>query len=347
MRAHQASPPETSTRTAGTDPLALAQELVYLSREEVIGLGLTSQDILVLVEQALIDHGRQRYEMPAKIGVHPHADVFYHAMPAHLPSRNAVGCKWIECYPRNPAQFGLPQTTGVLIMNDPASGCPVAIMDSTWITAMRTPAVTVLAAAALHPHARTFGMIGCGVQGREHVRFADAHLTGLEAIHVYDSRPDVAIRLVAELSGSVGVPLIVAACAEELVKSCEVISSATVILKEPLAVVKDEWVTSGQTILPCDLNTYWDPAIAHRADAYIVDSIEEHRLFADMGYFPDGLAPISAETGAVLAGLSPGRTNLDQVIVNSNIGMAVCDVAVGREVYERAVAHGAGRRLPL
>lgn len=125
------------------------------------------------------------------------------------------------------------------------------------------------------------------------------------------------------------------------------LSSATIILKEPLAVVKDEWISPGQTILPCDLNTFWDPNIAKRADAYIVDSIDEHELFADMGYFPGGLPPIAAETGAVLAGLAPGRTEANQIIVNSNIGMAVCDVVVGREIYERAVLREVGSRLTL
>jgi N-[(2S)-2-amino-2-carboxyethyl]-L-glutamate dehydrogenase len=112
-------------------------------------------------------------------------------------------------------------------------------------------------------------------------------------------------------------------------------------------VVKDQWVSAGQTILPCDLNTFWDPAISMRADAYIVDSVDEHKLFADMGYFPGGLPPITAETGAMLAGRAKGRTSPSQTIVNSNIGMAVCDVVVGRNLYERALTAEVGCRLKL
>ena len=52
----------------------------------------------------------------------------------------------IECYPRNPKDYGLPQTTGLQIMNDIVTGVPIAVMDCTWLTAMRTPAVTALAA---------------------------------------------------------------------------------------------------------------------------------------------------------------------------------------------------------
>ena len=109
-----------------------------------------------------------------------------------------------------------------------------------------------------------------------------------------------------------------------------------------LAVVKDEWVGAGQTILPCDLNTFWDPRTTKRADKFIVDSIDEHELFAEMGYFPDGLPTIVAETGEVLADVVAGRENPDQLIVNSNIGMAVCDVVVGKAIYDRALAQNAG-----
>jgi ornithine cyclodeaminase/alanine dehydrogenase-like protein (mu-crystallin family) len=97
---------------------------------------------------------------------------------------------------------------------------------------------------------------------------------------------------------------------EAVVKSSEVLSSATIILKETLAVVKDEWVGAGQTILPCDLNTFWDPRTTKRADKYIVDSIDEHELFAEMGYFPDGLPTIDASSHVWVAVVRGRREGL-------------------------------------
>jgi len=338
----------SSASTTAADPLAQAEKLVYLSRHDVLGLEVSRHDILRLTREALVAHGSKRFEMPAKIGVHPYSDVFYHAMPAYVPEKRAAGCKWIECYPQNPRKFDLPQTTGLLVMNDVESGAPVAVMDSAWITAMRTPAVTILAAAALHPGATTFAMFGCGVQGREHVQFAAEALPDLKTIFVYDNREDAADRLVADLSPLYPhVTIVKGDSPEAVAKSAAVLSSATVILKEPQAVVKDEWVSAGQTILPCDLNTFWDPVTSRRADAYIVDSIDEHELFAGMGYFPEGLPTITCEIGQVLAGLAPGRTSPDQLIVNSNIGMAVVDVVVGRHIYEKALERNVGTTLPL
>lgn len=248
---------------------------------------------------------------------------------------------------RNPTAFELPQTTGLLCVNDVETGVPVCVMDSAWLTAMRTPAVTVLMAKLLHPAARRFGMFGAGVQGREHVLFAAHHLTDLEEILVYDRLPEVAHRLVEEIQPGIDIPIRVGESVERVVKECEVLSSATIVLREPLSIAKDEWVSAGQTILPCDLNTFWAPGISLRADAYIVDSTEEHDLFVEMGYYPGGSPRITAETGEVLAGLAPGRTNSDQLIVNSNIGMAVVDIAVASAIHEAAVAASVGVVLDL
>lgn len=325
----------------------IGKEVLYLTQSDCMNVGISIDDVISLTRDALIAHGTKNYEMPAKIGVHPLPEVFFHAMPAYVPSKNAVGAKWIECYPNNPVKFNLPQTTGLLILNDILSGCPIAVMDCVWLTAMRTPAVTALAAAALHPDAETFGMFGCGVQGVGHVRFIGHTLKNLKKIYVYDIRKEVMDKLVEELQPEVDAEIIKANGPEELAKSCEVMSSATLIIREPLSVVKKEWVSKGQTILPCDLNTFWDPEIPRMADKYIVDSIDEHKLFADMGYFPDGLPDIYCETGEIIAGSKKGRDDADQLIVCSNIGMAVCDVVMAREIFNRAIEQGKGLKLKL
>ncbi len=327
--------------------LCIGKEIWYMTRDEVVAAGLTETEILGLTREALVAHGKKECEMPAKIGVHPFEDVFFHAMPAYVPGRLALGMKWIECYPNNPTKFNLPQTTGLLLLNDILSGCPIAIMDCAWITAMRTPAVTVLAAAALHPDAQTFGMFGCGVQGIEHVKFAVHTLKQLKSIQVYDVVEERMDQLIAQVQPRIPVPIVKGRSFESVTKECQVLSSATFIVKRPYAFVKDAWVGKGQTILPCDLNTFWDPATSKRADKYIVDSIEEHQLFERAGYFPGGLPTVACETGELLAGRKPGRESKDQLIVCSNVGMSVCDVVVGREVLNRALAKDLGRKLPL
>ena len=232
-------------------------------------------------------------------------------------------------------------------MNDIVTGVPIAVMDCTWLTAMRTPAVTALAAAALHPHAKTFGMFGCGVQGIGHVRFVAAALKELTAIYIYDKFPESMDRLIEQVKDEVKVPIIKATTPKEVVDNCEVLSSATFIVREPMKLAKKEWIRKGQTILPCDLTTFWDPEIALKADKYIVDSIDEHELFAGMGYFPDGLPKIACQTGEVLAGIAEGRTSDDQIIVCSNIGISTNDVAMGQAILKKALETGIGTKLKL
>lgn len=326
--------------------LNIGKQVLWLTKEDCLKAGPNMDETLELIRGALIAHGKKEYEMPAKIGIHPWNDVFFHAMPAYVPDNAALGIKWIECFPRNPKQFKLSQTTGLLILNDIETGVPYAVMDCAWLTSMRTPAVSAITAAAFHPDAEYYGMFGCGVQGKEHVKFVSRTLPHLKKIYINDVRPEKEDELIREVKPYIGAE-IVRADARTLAEKCDVMSSATVILPDQLSVVKKEWVSKGQTILPCDLNTFWDPAIQRGADKYFVDSAAEHELFADMGYFPEGLPHICGETGEVLAGKIMGRTSKDELIVVSNIGIAVCDMVMGKAIFEKALALGLGVKLPL
>ena len=327
----------------------LGKQILYLTKDECENIGLTQDDILDIVNKTLIAHGKKDYEMPAKIGIHPWTEVFFHAMPAYVPELRALGCKWIECFPQNPKKYNLPQTTGLLVLNDVLSGVPIAVMDCTWLTAMRTPAVTVLAAAALHPNAEYFGMYGCGVQGRNHVRFVTKTLKNLKKIYIYDVIEDMSDKLIADIQPEIDVEIVKTTDPKEIAEKCEVMSSGTIILRDPLCVVKDEWISPGQTIVPCDMNTFFDLKTQYRADKYIVDSIDEHELFAQMGYFPadKGLPKVYAQTGEILGGLKEGRTSKNELIVCSNIGMSVCDVTVARAIFDLAIEKGIGTKLAL
>ncbi len=327
----------------------IGSEALYLTKAECMENGPTVEDTIAAVRKTFIAHGKKEYEMPAKIGVHPHDDVFYHAMPAYVPGQMAMGCKWIECYPRNPKDWGLPQTSSVLVLNELITGYPMAIMDGAWVTAMRTPAVTAVAAEALCPDAESFGMFGCGVQGQGHVRFIVNTLKKLKKIYIYDSYAPMMDKLIDNVGAEVPshIQLIKAADPKEVVDNCEALCSATKITRETYNIVRKDWIRPGQTIFPMDLNSFWEASIQRDAHKYIVDSIDEHELFASMGYFPEGLPHIVCETGEIIAGLKEGRTSKDEIIVCSNIGISVFDMAVAKLIFDRALENGAGRILPL
>ncbi|MBA1336585.1 MAG: Ornithine cyclodeaminase [Firmicutes bacterium] len=329
--------------------LAIGKEVLYLTKEECMSTGLDTKEIISITRSALEAHGKKETEMPAKIGIHPLKNTFFHAMPALVPGQNACGMKWVECFPQNPARFNLAQTSGLLIFNDMESGFPLAIMDAIWITAKRTPAVSALSARHLaNPDAETFGMFGCGVQGVEHVRFMPHEMKKLKKIYVYDISPSRMDSLIEELQPEIGAEIIKGSSVEQVVKSCEVLASATVILEKPDPQVKDEWLQKGQTLLICDLDSFWEIETMRRADKFIVDDIGQHRHFEEAGYYPYGMPEnIYAETGEVVAGIKAGRERKDELIVASNIGMAVEDVVMARAVLDRALEMGLGVKLPL
>jgi ornithine cyclodeaminase/alanine dehydrogenase-like protein (mu-crystallin family) len=145
-------------------------EFLYLSRKNVEDLGITMKEVLKVVEHGFRLKGLSKTEMPPKPGVHPRPNAFIHAMPAYVKEVEAAGIKWVSGYPTN-TEKGLPYITGLLILNNPATGIPIAVMDCAWITAMRTGASVGISAKYLARQGSSVAaMLGCGVQARTSLR---------------------------------------------------------------------------------------------------------------------------------------------------------------------------------
>ena len=120
-------------------------------------------------------------EMPAKIGVHPRDDAFIHAMPAYLESADAVGIKWVAGYPGN-QDAGLPYIHGLFVLTDAGTGAPLAVMDATWITEIRTAAASMLGIRALAERpVETLGILGLRPPGQRAPRAGEGGLPGARA----------------------------------------------------------------------------------------------------------------------------------------------------------------------
>ena len=142
------------------------QKILYLSQADVVSINLGTAEVIQLLEKAFNEKGHGRVEMPPKPGIHPgDGDNFIHAMPAYIPALKSAGIKWVSGYPKN-TKNGLPYITGLLILNDPETGIPLAVMDCIWITAMRTAGASAVAAKRLaRPESSRLGILGAGVQG--------------------------------------------------------------------------------------------------------------------------------------------------------------------------------------
>jgi ornithine cyclodeaminase/alanine dehydrogenase len=220
-------------------------------------------------------------------------------------------------------------------------------MDAIWITAKRTPAVSALACERLaRRDAEVLTIVGCGIQGAGHLAQLPPVLPHLSEVRLYDARPDAATTLAAS-HHSASRAVRVADTIESAIRDADVIVTATAILLKPKPIVRDLWVKPGALVLPVDFDSAWEWETFARADKFLVDSLPEMEYFMSIGYLANGLPPLHAEIGEVVAGLKPGRERDDELIVNMNIGMGVEDVVVARAIYDRALEQGLGTVLAL
>ncbi len=207
----------------------------YLSAADVLAAMPDLDERLALAERTLTALVADA-ELPPKIGVHPRpAGSFAHAMPAFLRGADPdgaddlVGMKWVAGYATNNAH-GLPAISAVVVLNDPATGLPTAILDGGPITAMRTAAVSGVAIRRFAPRVEgrplRAGLIGAGTQGHSHLAVLGGVLPGVE-LTVFDRHPDRAAALAEEAAATAGIGTVaVASESRAAVEGADVVVTA-------------------------------------------------------------------------------------------------------------------------
>ncbi len=322
----------------------MESRILYLSQSDVASLNVTMREIVDALEIAFREHGNGRTEMPPKPGVHTQPDAFIHAMPAFIPALHSVGVKWVSGYPEN-GKRGLAYISGLLILNDDQTGLPLAVMDCTWITAMRTGAATALAGKYLaRPESATVGILGCGVQGRSNLQALQV-LFPLRRVIAYDVLPDTAERF-AQAARASGLEVEVAGEPRRAVDGCDIVVTAGPILHKPHATIKKGWLAPGAFASLVDFDSYWDGPAMQEVDKFCTDDIPQLEHYRDIGYFQH-IPPIYASLGELVAGRKPGRQSPRERTIACNLGLALDDMAVAPIIFRRAQERGIGTWLPL
>lgn len=322
------------------------KRILYLSQADVVSVGLGMAEIIQLLEKAFEEKGYGRVEMPPKPGIHPgEGDNFIHAMPAYIPALNSAGIKWVGGFPGN-ATKGLPYITGLLILNEPETGIPLAVMDCEWITAMRTGAASAVAAKSLaRPESTKLGILGCGVQGITNTEALNV-LFPIEEVFAYDVLPEAVEKFSQTIKGSLGVKVTPVATPKEAVTGCDLVVTAGPILKKPHKSIKAGWLDRGAFASLVDFDSYWEPAAMKAVDKFCTDDLKQFEYYRSVGYFQD-VPPIHADLGELAAKLKPGRESAEERTIACNLGLALDDMAVAPTLYQRAVEMGVGTWLPL
>lgn len=324
-------------------------ELLYLSRKEVEQLGVGMKEVLAAVDNGFRLKGLGKTEMPPKPGIHPRADSFIHAMPAYVRELEAAGLKWVSGFPANPAR-GLPYISGLLVLNDPESGLPIAVMDCAWITAMRTGAsVGVSAKYLARPESRVAGFLGCGVQARPSLMALVEVLPNLRQVRCYDLLPKATARFMEEMQ-ALFPALEFAGCSSpgELMEGAEVVVSAIPIMEAPTPPLAAGMLPPGGLAVSLDYDSAWTEAAMKECAKFCSDDVGQLLATKAHGVYFRGIPEtIYADLGELAAGLKPGREDDRERIFSMNMGIAVDDMVTAQVIYRRATEQGAGTRLPL
>jgi ornithine cyclodeaminase/alanine dehydrogenase-like protein (mu-crystallin family) len=334
-------------------------DFVYLSQEDVVAAGGTDMAATIdVIERAFRAKADGQVRMPPKVMItwsdepgteEKHGRIM--AMPAYVGGEFEVaGLKWIPSVPDNPARNGLPRANALVLLTDPSTGLPLAVMDGTVVSAMRTGAVTGVAVRHLAAAGtRTAALLGAGVLAHTQLEALRVVLPGLREVRVYDPALERCARF-CERARVTGLDVRQTGTAEQAVRGAAVVVPATMAVDPSF---EAGWIEPGATIV---LVSSLDAPVALQGvtDLLVVDDWEHEsthpgryaeRLVAAGAIPADGSAAV--ELADVVAGRHPGRTDAGQRIVVTPVGLAMDDVAAAWLVLQGARREGLGTRLRL
>lgn len=363
--------------------------MLYLSGEDVRALHVPMGDVVDAVEEAFRLKGAGAVAMPPKVTIQGAGGSFAQVMPAWIgaaqtgPATNAeeagpandaagsfagtveraLGLKLVTVVPENQAR-GLPVTNALVVLDDPVTGLPAAVLEGGLITALRTGASVGVAARHLAlADVGVIGVLGCGVQARAAVRALACVLPALTLVRCHDARPAAAAAFAAELphlvagdrrSASAG-SVTMSACRPEVIV-CDrpqdvcagagvVVTAITMSAAEPP--LGPGLLEQGALAVALDYDAAWSAAAMAACDRFVTDDAAQTLAARQHGPRLGAIPAVDADLGEIAAGLAAGRRRAEQRIFCLNLGLAVEDVVCAGLVLERAAAVGAGRRLPL
>ena len=301
--------------------------LRYLSAGELEACLPNIDARLDLAAQALRALAHGSAEMPPKIGVHPRPGALLHAMPAWLRDSDLVGLKWIAAFPGNRGR-GLPTISGLMVLNDPATGVPTWVMDAARITAVRTAAVSGVALRLLAPRdVQRVALIGAGgVQGHVHREVVRALLPGAQIVTA--ATTDEAKQVAAQA---------------HVVITMAPIGAANQVLTP-------NWLADGTLTVSIDFATYASAALARAVGTFVVDDRAQFLAYRDAGHFdsyPEPTATLGELLDAQAAGqpIGPNLANHRLPALVNHLGVGLADVVFADAIRQRAEEIDAGQVL--
>jgi alanine dehydrogenase len=314
-------------------------ELLYLSRADVERL-LDIDAMLDALARALVVFSSGITSVPPRSAARVPDRGLLGVMAGYVPGI-ALEVKLVSVFPAN-HHHDLPSHQGLIAIFDEDNGAPLALMDGTYITAIRTGGTAAVAARALaRDDASVLAILGAGVQGASHLE-TFPRIRDFKEVRIASRNADTAKALAARHPRAV-----VAASFEAAVRGADVVACCT-DAREPI--LSRAWLKPGVHV--SSVGGTFGPELDG-------PTIAAGRVFVEWRGAATNPPPAGAvelqgldlatitEVGEVLAGTKPGRQSEDEITIYKSTGHAVEDAAAARLVYDRAKAEGAGVSLPL
>ena len=324
---------------------------LILARQDVERI-LTMELALEAVEEAFVEHANGRTQIPNRLLLV--LDEYNGAiglMPAYMPALAAVGVKLIFHHEDNPRKYGLPESGGLVIYHDPATGIPLAIMDCAYITQMRTGAATGVSVKYLaRADAQVGGIVGTGALAWAQIS-AICQVRHLRKVKAYDIDPQAVDRFLGEVAG-LGVEAEAVASAQEACSGVDILVTCTPA-RTPF--VRAEWLQPGLHIAAVGADmphkSELCPDVYARAGKWVTDLMNQALFSGEVsGAIAAGAITedsLYATLDLIVVGRKPGRESDGEITLYKSTGMAIQDVATARRVYERAMEEGAGLEVSV
>lgn len=313
---------------------------------------LTVRDAIPAVEEAFRQLAEGQAQMPPRqIMTEPERSGWIAVMPAYIKKTKALATKIVTVYTENPV-LHLPTTMATIILNDPETGRPLAVMDGSYLTAVRTGAAGGVAAKYLaRSDAQTVGIFGAGIQARAQLE-ALCEVRPIKEASVYDLIPGAAEKYAENMSTKLGIKVSAAETSRDAVKGRDVIITASTA-KTP--VFKGSWL---------ELGTHITGVGAHIASTREIDTetLKRSKFVVDLREaaekeYGELLIPLQeksvtpsiiyGELGEIVSGQKKGRTNPQEITLFKSGGLAIQDTATARLAYNKAVETGIGVNIDL
>jgi ornithine cyclodeaminase/alanine dehydrogenase len=313
--------------------------MLFLSDDDIARI-LTMEETIETVEKAFREYAKGNVVLPTRSTLLiPKHNGSISLMPSYLTELEAQATKIISIYPDNKKK-GLPTTNAWLIVNDPTTGMVKAFMDATYLTAMRTGAITGVAAKYLSPkNAKTVAIFGAGVQGRTQT-WAACTVRNIKKVNVYDIYSEVSEKFAEEMTKKLGIEVNSVNSGEEACKEADIVLTATTSSKP---VLKREWLK--KKVHVSAIGAFY-PGWRELDTATVAES----KLVVDdiqgiMHEAGDVLIPIQegaitwdhvyAELKELVIGNKVGRTSDDTITVFKSVGIAIQDSSVSNLLLKK------------